>query len=75
MAARGIGMKSWLEPKAFWIAFLVMAVLQVSANLEGEASFERILLALTTSVIGGVFWGAIGTYIYRRIRRRDEGRV
>ena len=63
-------MNSWLEPKAFWIAFSLTAFVQVSKIMNADIGSTDIIIAITTSVVGGVFWGAIGTYVYRRFYKK-----
>jgi len=59
-------MKNWLIPRAFWIAFVLMAFAQFSKVLKTGGEISEVLFAFITCIFGGVFWGTIGTYIYRR---------
>jgi hypothetical protein len=64
-------MNVWLEPRAFWIAFSLMAFAQFSKVMQQTGwGIGEVILALTTSIIGGVFWGAIGTYVYRKFYKK-----
>ena len=63
-------MNVWLEPRAFWIAFALMAFVQFSTVMQTGGSVGEVVLALTTSIFGGIFWGAIGTYVYRKFYKK-----
>jgi len=63
-------MKTWLIPRAFWIAFVFMAFAQFSKVLKTGVDISEMLFALIASIFGGVFWGTIGTYIYRRFYKK-----
>jgi len=46
-----------------------MVALAQSAKLfEAGFTIEGVLVALLASIIGGVFWGAIGLFLYRRFK-------
>ena len=62
--------KSWLDPRAFVIATLLMAIVQFSKLVKSSFPPEAIVTAIVTCIFGGVFWGAIGTYFYNRSRRQ-----
>ena len=63
-------MNAWLEPHAFLIAFVLMAFVQFSTVMQ-TVGVGEVVLALTTSIFGGIFWGAIGTYIYRKLYKKS----
>lgn len=62
--------KAWLDPRAFVVAAVLMAVVQLRKLTEAAFTPEAIVIAIVTCFLGGVFWGAIGTYIYNRSRRQ-----
>jgi len=47
-----------------------MAFAQFSKVLKAGIDISDVLFALITCVFGGVFWGTIGTYIYRRFYKK-----
>lgn len=62
--------KTWLDPRAFVFATLLMAFVQLGKLSKAAFTPEAIVSAVFTCFLGGVFWGAIGTYIYNRSRRQ-----
>lgn len=62
--------KTWLDPRAFVIATVLMAVVQFGKLMETAFPPEALVTAIVTCLFGGIFWGAIGTYIYNRSRRQ-----
>jgi hypothetical protein len=62
--------KTWLEPRAFVIATLLMAIAQYGKIMQSGISIGGIVIAIVTCIFGGVFWGAIGTFFYNRSRRK-----
>ncbi|SDH66275.1 hypothetical protein SAMN05216603_111166 [Pseudomonas benzenivorans] len=57
-------MHTWLHPKAFWIAAVITAVSLLIKMPESGATAEWLVTTAIAVLIGGVFWGAIGTAIY-----------
>jgi hypothetical protein len=62
--------KTWLDPRAFVVATLLMALVQTNKMMTSGFSLEAIIVAILSSIFGGVFWGAIGTYFYNRSKRQ-----
>jgi len=62
--------KTWLEPRAFVIAALLVAIAQYGKLMQSGISLRGIVIAIVACIFGGVFWGAIGTFFYNRSRRK-----
>lgn len=63
-------MFGWLNPKAFLIAAFITAVGLILKMPESGVTTEWIVTTAIAVVIGGVFWGAIGTAIYNSFKKR-----
>jgi len=61
-------MTSWITWRAFFVAFCMVALAQSAKLFEAGFTIEGVLVALLASIIGGVFWGAIGLFLYRRFK-------
>ena len=59
-------MSTWLHPRAFLIAAVLMAIVQLGKFQNTEITPIAIFSAVIACLLGGVFWGAIGTYFYKR---------
>lgn len=55
---------SWLHMPYFWIASGLMAVVQFAKVLEGK---EELLGAVLVIPFGGLFWGAVATFIAKKL--------
>lgn len=63
----GEKMSTWIYPKAFWIATALILVVQIQKLIISGFSIVNVVQALTIAFFGGVFWGAIGTFIYKKM--------
>lgn len=60
----------WLEPRAFWIAFGLMAIVQINKILRNGFHEHEVASIVLACVGGGLFWGVIGTLLYRRFYKK-----
>ena len=67
---RRLAVRTWLHPRAFWIAALLIALLQVTKIPAGGVTAYWLGGATAVVVLGGVFWGAVGTFLYNRFHKR-----
>lgn len=59
-------MFSWLHTPYFLVALGLMGIVQVNHYLDGNTTLIGAMLAI---VFGGIFWGAIATYIAKKMGR------
>lgn len=57
-------MSRWLNLKIFALALLLMTVQQTQKIQSAEITAEIFFQAMVVVLIGGFFWGIIGTFIY-----------
>ena len=65
-------MNNWITKKAFIIAFVLMMIARLSVLSEHSYTFNEVISAIFTSIVGGLFWGAIGVYVSKRISKKIE---
>jgi len=63
-------MKSWLNPKLFAGAVLLMTLQQALKLNNSEVSLELLATAALTVLLGGLFWGIIATFISIRFIKK-----
>ena len=63
-------MRTWITPSAFAIAATFVAFVQADDLIRMGFTPLGIAFAITVCVLGGLFWGAFGTLIYRRFVQR-----
>lgn len=59
-------MATWLHTPYFLVSLCLMAIVQTEQFLGGKTTLIESILAV---IFGGVFWGAIATYIVKKIRK------
>ena len=57
-------MKAWLHTPYFLVAACLMAIVQVDKLLDGKTTLVGVIL---TVLVGGIFWGAIATFIAKKM--------
>jgi len=62
--------KTWLEPRAFWIAFGLMAIVQINKITKNGFHENEVASLILACIGGGLFWGAIGTFLFRRFYKK-----
>ena len=63
-------MRKWLHPRAFWLAALLILILQFTKVPPNGVSAEWLGAATGAVLGGGAFWGAVGTFVYNRFYKR-----
>lgn len=62
-------MRNWIHPRAFLCWALLIFVLRLTKIPEEGIAAEWIGATLFQMVVGGLFWGAISTYLYNRFNK------
>jgi hypothetical protein len=59
-------MATWLHTPYFLVALGLMAIVQTDQFLGGKTTLIESILAV---IFGGIFWGAIATFIAKKMGR------
>lgn len=60
-------MTTWLHTPYFLIALGLMAIVQTNQFMDGKTTLIESVIAV---VFGGIFWGAIATFVRNKIGRK-----
>ena len=63
-------MKNWLELKFFIIACSLAAILQFSKIASGQVGGPEVFGAMLGIPVMGLFWGAIFTFVAKKLRKK-----
>lgn len=63
-------MRKSLHPRAFWLSALLILVLQITKMPTSGITAEWLGATTGVVLVGGAFWGVVGTFVYDRFYKR-----